>query len=66
MPSYEFRCDNCWQVFVDKDIHGLQLPQDHTMDDGEWCPGELKRLYTFGGVVLKGGGFYRTDSRDVK
>ena len=59
MPTYRYRCGECgdefevWQSIKDD---GLA-----THDDG--CGGPLVKVLTPAGIVLKGSGFYRNDSR---
>src|ERR1700730_3210815 len=61
MPTYRYRCTECgeefelWQSIKDDAIH--------THDDG--CGGEVLKVLTAPGVVLKGSGFYKTDSRSA-
>jgi putative FmdB family regulatory protein len=60
MPTYEYVCDDCGTTH---DI--VQAMTDPTLTD---CPAcgkpALRKLFTNVGVVFKGSGFYRTDSRD--
>ena len=59
MPTYRYRCGGCgeefevWQSIRDDPIR--------THDHG--CGGELVKVLTAAGIVLKGSGFYRNDSR---
>jgi len=59
MPTYRYRCGGCgeefevWQSFTEDPLH--------THDHG--CGGELVKVLTPAGIVLKGPGFYRNDSR---
>ena len=59
MPTYRYRCGGCgeefevWQSIKDDPIR--------THDHG--CGGELVKVLTPAGIVLKGSGFYRNDSR---
>lgn len=58
MPTYRYRCDRCgdepevWQSFSEEPL---------STHDG--CGGNLVRVLTPAGIVLKGPGFYKTDSR---
>lgn len=59
MPTYQYRCSNCG--------HDLEAVQSFTDDSLVDCPscGEpgLRKVFGNVGVVFKGPGFYRTDSR---
>jgi putative FmdB family regulatory protein len=59
MPTYRYRCGKCgdefdvWQSIKDEPLRS----HDHG------CGGELLKVLTPAGIVLKGSGFYKTDSR---
>jgi putative FmdB family regulatory protein len=58
MPAYDYRCTGC----------GEQLEVQRSISDPvpttcSHCGSPLKRIFSAIGVVLKGTGFYRTDSR---
>ena len=59
MPTYQYRCKDCG--------HELEVVQKFTDDALTQCPsctgGELRKIFSAVGVVFKGSGFYRTDSR---
>ncbi|MDZ4233928.1 MAG: FmdB family zinc ribbon protein [Dietzia sp.] len=58
MPTYSYRCRDCDVAF--------DIQQSFTEDSLTVCPkcdGELRKLSNTVGVVFKGSGFYRTDSR---
>lgn len=58
MPVYEYACTECG--------HQLEVRQSFTDDALTTCPqcsGRLRKLLSPVGVVFKGSGFYRTDSR---
>jgi putative FmdB family regulatory protein len=61
MPTYRYRCTECgeefelWQSIKDDAIR--------THDAG--CGGEVLKVLTPAGIVLKGSGFYKTDSRSA-
>lgn len=59
MPTYEYACSTC-----DTTHEVQQKMSDPTLTDCPSC-GEstLRKLFTNVGVVFKGSGFYRTDSR---
>ena len=58
MPTYAYACTECEHRF---DI--VQSFSDDTLTECPECGGRLRKLFNAVGVVFKGGGFYRTDSR---
>lgn len=58
MPTYTYRCTACEQSF---DVQ--QSFSDPELTVCTECNGRLRRLVSKVGVVFKGSGFYRTDSR---
>ncbi|HEY0226252.1 MAG TPA: FmdB family zinc ribbon protein [Mycobacterium sp.] len=59
MPTYSYACTECDDRF---DI--VQAFTDDTLTTCEKCSGRLRKLFNSVGVVFKGSGFYRTDSRE--
>ncbi|UGQ09325.1 FmdB family transcriptional regulator [Yinghuangia sp. ASG 101] len=58
MPTYQYQCTACGE--------GLEAVQKFTDDALTECPacqGRLRKVFSAVGVVFKGSGFYRTDSR---
>ncbi|WP_296141077.1 FmdB family zinc ribbon protein [uncultured Tessaracoccus sp.] len=58
MPKYQYRCADCGAE--------LEVQQKFTDDALTQCPtcqGRLRKVFNAVGVVFKGSGFYRTDSR---
>jgi putative FmdB family regulatory protein len=58
LPTYEYACTACG--------HRLEAVQSFTDDPLTECPdcgGALRKVYGAVGIVLKGSGFYKTDSR---
>ncbi|KAA0919192.1 FmdB family zinc ribbon protein [Dietzia sp. ANT_WB102] len=58
MPTYSYRCRDCNVAF--------DIQQSFNEDSLTVCPecnGALRKLFNTVGVVFKGSGFYRTDSR---
>jgi putative FmdB family regulatory protein len=58
MPTYEYACKACG--------HTLEAVQSFTDDPLTECPecgSALRKVYAPVGIVLKGSGFYKTDSR---
>ena len=61
MPTYAYACKDCSHAF---DI--VQSFTDSTLTSCPECQGTLRKKFNSVGVVFKGSGFYRTDSRDAK
>ena len=59
MPTYSYACTDCGNRF---DV--VQAFTDDTLTTCEQCSGRLRKLFNSVGVVFKGSGFYRTDSRE--
>ncbi|WP_084161090.1 FmdB family zinc ribbon protein [Nocardia sp. BMG51109] len=59
MPTYSYQCTQCGDKF---DI--VQSFSDDTLTTCEKCNGKLRKLFNSVGIVFKGSGFYRTDSRN--
>ncbi|MFD0582657.1 FmdB family zinc ribbon protein [Dactylosporangium darangshiense] len=60
MPTYQYACTEC--------SHQLEAVQSFTDDALTVCPecqGRLRKQFSAVGVVFKGSGFYRTDSRSA-
>jgi putative FmdB family regulatory protein len=60
VPTYSYECTECGNRF---DI--AQAFTDDTLTTCEQCSGRLRKLFNSVGVVFKGSGFYRTDSREA-
>ncbi|CAB4540285.1 MAG: FmdB family transcriptional regulator [actinobacterium acAMD-2] len=58
MPTYEYACNACGHQF-----EAVQSFSDDALTSCPQCQGELRKLFSSVGVVFKGSGFYRTDSR---
>lgn len=58
MPTYSYACTDCDNKF---DI--TQSFSDDSLTTCPQCEGKLRKLFNSVGVVFKGSGFYRTDSR---
>lgn len=58
MPTYSYACTKCDYKF---DI--VQSFSDDSLTECPKCQGKLRKLFNAVGVVFKGSGFYRTDSR---
>lgn len=59
MPTYSYACTECGNRF---DV--VQAFTDDALTTCEQCSGRLRKLFNSVGVVFKGSGFYRTDSRE--
>jgi putative FmdB family regulatory protein len=60
VPTYSYECTECGNRF---DI--VQAFTDDTLTTCEKCSGRLRKLFNSVGIVFKGSGFYRTDSREA-
>jgi putative FmdB family regulatory protein len=58
MPTYEYECQTCHQR-----VEAVQRFTDPALTLCEHCGGELRKVFSAVGVVFKGSGFYKTDSR---
>ena len=58
MPTYEYRCAKCGRHF---DVY--QSFSEDPLTKHEECGGKLNKVLSPAGIVLKGSGFYKTDSR---
>ena len=58
MPTYEYACTECGHVF-----DAVQSFSDAALTECPECGGKLRKVFSAAGVVFKGSGFYRTDSR---
>ena len=59
MPTYSYACTEC-----DDRFDAVQAFTDDALTTCAKCAGRLRKLFNTVGVVFKGSGFYRTDSRD--
>jgi len=58
VPTYSYACTQCDNKF---DI--TQSFSDDALTECPQCGGRLRKLFNSVGIVFKGSGFYRTDSR---
>jgi putative FmdB family regulatory protein len=61
VPTYQYACTECG--------HNFDIVQSFSDDSLSVCPecgGRLRKVFNAVGVVFKGSGFYRTDSREAK
>ena len=61
MPTYQYACTACGHRF-----EAVQAFTDDSLTTCPVCSGQLRKVYGSVGVVFKGSGFYRTDSRNGK
>ena len=58
MPTYQYACTECDHAFEQ-----FQSFTDDALTECPQCGGRLCKLFNAVGVVFKGSGFYRNDSR---
>lgn len=58
MPTYQYSCTECGHF-----LEAVQKFTDDALTDCPECDGRLRKVFNAVGVVFKGSGFYRTDSR---
>jgi putative FmdB family regulatory protein len=59
VPTYSYACTEC-----DNRFDAVQSFSDDALTSCPKCSGRLRKLFGNVGVVFKGSGFYRTDSRE--
>ena len=59
MPTYQYACTECGNAF-----EAVQSFSDDALTDCPACNGRLRKVFSSVGIVFKGSGFYRNDSRD--
>jgi putative FmdB family regulatory protein len=58
VPTYQYACTECGGQF-----EAVQKFSDDPLTVHEACGGRLRKVFSPVGIVFKGSGFYRTDSR---
>jgi len=58
VPTYQYACTECGHAFEQ-----VQSFSDDALTVCPVCSGRLRKVFNAVGVVFKGSGFYRTDSR---
>ena len=58
MPTYEYVCDACGDQF-----ELFQSFSEASITECPKCKGSVRKVFSNVGVVFKGSGFYKTDSR---
>ena len=61
MPTYAYACKDCSHAF-----EIVQSFSDNSLTSCPECQGTLRKKFNSVGVVFKGSGFYRNDSRATK
>ncbi len=59
MPTYEYVCKTCGDH-----LEAVQSFHDEALTTCPRCSGELKKVFGSAGIVFKGSGFYKNDSRN--
>ncbi len=58
MPTYQYACTACGEQH-----EAVQAFSDAPLTECPACGGTLRKVFSAVGVVFKGSGFYKTDSR---
>ena len=58
MPTYQYTCTDCGEP-----VEAVQKFTDDPLTVCAACGGRLRKVFSPVGIVFKGSGFYRTDSR---
>ena len=58
MPTYEYACKKCGEH-----LEVVQSFKDDPLTECPACKGQLRKVFGNVGIVFKGSGFYKTDSR---
>jgi putative FmdB family regulatory protein len=58
VPTYQYACTSCGEQ-----LEVVQAFSDEPLTECPACGGRLRKVFHSVGVVFKGSGFYRTDSR---
>jgi putative FmdB family regulatory protein len=61
VPTYQYACTECGEQ-----LEAVQSFSDPSLTDCPVCGGQLRKVFSAVGVVFKGSGFYKTDSRTKK
>ena len=59
MPTYQYTCTDCGEP-----VEAVQKFTDEPLTICAACGGRLRKVFSPVGIVFKGSGFYRTDSRN--
>lgn len=58
MPTYQYVCTECGEP-----LEVVQKFSDDALTECPACDGKLRKVFSAAGIIFKGSGFYRTDSR---
>ncbi|HEY5111678.1 MAG TPA: FmdB family zinc ribbon protein [Acidimicrobiales bacterium] len=58
MPTYEYECQTCHER-----VEAVQKFSEPSLTICPLCGGELRKVFSAVGIVFKGSGFYKNDSR---
>ncbi len=58
MPTYQYVCTECGEP-----LEVVQKFSDDSLTECPACGGRLRKVFSAAGLIFKGSGFYRTDSR---
>jgi len=58
VPTYQYVCTACGER-----LEAVQKFTDDPLSECPSCKGKLRKVFSAVGIVFKGSGFYRTDSR---
>src|ERR1700759_3644452 len=58
VPTYQYACTECGHQ-----LEAVQAFSDDPLTVCPECEGRLRKVFSAVGIVFKGSGFYRTDSR---
>ncbi|KAB2344118.1 FmdB family transcriptional regulator [Actinomadura rudentiformis] len=58
MPTYQYVCTECGEP-----LEVVQKFSDDALTECPSCSGNLRKVFSAAGIIFKGSGFYRTDSR---
>jgi putative FmdB family regulatory protein len=60
VPTYQYQCTECGSA-----LEVIQSFTDDALTECPECAGRLRKVFNAVGVVFKGSGFYRNDSRST-
>jgi putative FmdB family regulatory protein len=58
VPTYQYACTACGEH-----LEAVQKFSDDALTECPACGGRLRKVFSAAGIIFKGSGFYRTDSR---
>jgi putative FmdB family regulatory protein len=58
VPTYQYVCTECGEP-----LEVVQKFSDDALTECPACAGRLRKVFSAAGIIFKGSGFYRTDSR---